>query len=882
MVVPWAKTAVPHVPPRHVSRPRLLAMLDAAEPGRLVLVTAPAGYGKTLLLAEWVAAQPDRVAWVSLDDDDTTAHRFWSAVLASMATCAAVPEGSALHGLAAPHAGNADPSFLHDLVAAIDALPVPVALVLDDVHELTAPAPVRALAALVRERPPALRLVLSGRTDPPVSIARRRLAGELCEIRAHDLAFSTGEAAALLAGADVAAAPEHVRLLVQQTDGWAAGLRLAALSLRNTSDAGPFLADLVGNSKATSDYLVGEILSRLAPDACDLLRAVSVCDQLTAGLAARLSGRPDAGEVLAELEQDTSLVLSSGEGRISYRIHPLLRSHLRADLGRRRPELVGRLHGRAADWFAAHDQAAPALLHARVARDPARVTALLERHVIALVAAGDHTVVRDAIGFLTGNDARDGSATGDPFVVLIEALLAAETGAATEVERHLARADAGWPTAPEPALTALRTLVRSRSAGMAGDPARMARVAAELDAVGPRADPELVAMGRLDSALTELVSGRADGARLLAEDVLADARDHEHGYLAARALAVLAAIAAAEGDYGRTALLGDLAHEEISRGGWQATAGAGLVTAVRAYAALLDVRPARCLDLLRPPRAAGSGIDALDPIGAALRAAALTDLGRGEEAVPELRPALVALATRPAPASLLAMSALLVHGAATELGHHDVAAEVARLTEDVLGPTGDVVVMQARRTRSGSRRDRDTASELRSVVDGTTPAVVNWTRIEAGVILCDRALADGRRPRARHELDRALHAAATSGALRPLLTGGPAVVDLLARQLGSFGAGDGAAARVLEHSRHAGPDDVALTHRERDVLGLLATSRSLRDIATELDVAPSTVKTHLRAVYGKLGVTSRREAVAVGRRRGVLAGLRAGAVSGPG
>lgn len=869
MLVPGAKTAVPHTPLRHVSRPRLLAMLDAAEPGRLVLVSAPAGYGKTLLLAEWVAARPDHVAWVSLDDDDTTAHRFWSAVLSALVACPAVPEGSALHGLVAPHAGEADPSFLHDLVAALAALPAPVALVLDDVHELTAPAPVRALAALVRERPPALRLVLSGRTDPPVSIARLRLSGELCEIRARDLAFSTGEADALLTGADVVVAPEHVQLLVGQTDGWAAGLRLAALSLRDTPDAGPFLADLVGNSKATSDYLVGEILSRLPTDVCDLMRAVSVCDPLTASLAASLSERADAGEVLAALEQETSLVLSSGEGKIFYRIHPLLRSHLRADLGRRRPELVGRLHGRAAAWFAARDQAAPALLHARVAGDPARVRALLERHVTALVATGDHAAVRDAVGFLVEHGGGEG-AVGDPFVLLVEALLAAETSAVSEVERHLARAAAAWPAAPEPALTALRALVRSRSAGMAGDPARMAQVAAELDAVGPRVDPELVAMGRLDSALTELGSGRAGAARGLAEEVLADAREHEHGYLAARALAVLAAIAAAEGDYGRTAMLGDLADEALSRGPWQATAGAGLVTAVRAYAALLDVRPVRCLDLLGPPRPAGSGIDALGPIGGALRAASLTDLGHGAEAVPELRPALVALATQPAPAPLLAMAALLVHDTATGLGHHDVAAELARLAEDVLGPTGDVVVMQARRTRSGSRPDRETAAGLRSVADGTTPVVVNWVRIEAGVILCDLALADGRRPQARHELDRALHAAATSGALRPLLAGGPAVVDLLARQLGSFGAGDVAAARLLELSGHADSDDLALTGRERDVLALLATSLSLRDIAAQLDVAPSTVKTHLRAVYGKLGVTSRREAVAAGRRRGVL------------
>jgi LuxR family maltose regulon positive regulatory protein len=492
--------------------------------------------------------------------------------------------------------------------------------------------------------------------------------------------------------------------------------------------------------------------------------------------------------------------------------------------------------------------------------------------VTALVAAGEHDAVRGAVAFLA---ARDGDG-GGPFVALVEALLAAETGAVAEVERHLARANAGWPPAPRPALGALQVLVQSRAAGMSGDADRMRRAAVELDAVVPRADPELVAMGRLDTAILEVMSGRADAARRLAEDVLADAREHQHGYLVARALAVLASLAGAVGDYGRMAQMGEQAHEQLARGRWQATSGAELTTTVRAYAALLDLRPVRCLSLLGPPLPAGSGTDALDPMAVAMRAAALADLGRGGEAGPELRLAQAALGTQPAPVQLIATAALLVHGSATDLGHHDVAAEVARRAEDVLGPTGEVALMRARREASGARRDRSTAAALRSVLDGTTPVVVPWTRIEAGVVLCGLALADGRRPQARHELDRALQAAATSGAVRPLVAGGPAVLDLLARQLGSFGAGDAVGERVLSHRGFDGPDDVALTDRERDVLALLETSRSLREIAAQLEVAPSTVKTHLRAVYGKLGVTSRRAAVAAGRRRGVLVGSREG------
>ena len=862
MHVPWAKTAVPHLPPRYIRRPRLLAMLDRAEPGQLVLVSAPAGYGKTLLLADWAAQRPECVAWVSLDDDDGTEHRFWSAVLAALAGCAAVPEGSALNRLTAPARAEAVSGFLVALGAALEVLPVRFDLVLDDVHELREPAPVRALAALVRERPSALRLVLSSRTDPRVQIARMRLAGELCEVRAHDLAFLTLEADALLAGAEVAVTPEQVRQLVAQTEGWAAGLRFAALSLRETRDTERFLADLVGNSKAMSDYLVGEILSGLPADTCDLLRAVSICDQLAAGLAAAVSGRPDAGEVLAALEQETSLVLTVGEGRVSYRIHPLLRAHLRADLQRRRPELVGRLHGRAADWFASHDRMVPALLHARQAGDTTRVQTLIARHTGSLVAMGEHAAVRDALRFLA-----ERGADSDPLIALAAALLAVETEAAADVDRHLARAEASWPSIPSPALVALRMIVRSRAASMAGEPAEVARAVAELDAVEPRSAPDLIAMGQLDLAHAHVSDDRLDEARRLAEAVLTDARRQGRAYLAARSLIVLATVAAGKGDYGQMATLADLASDELVRGGWDATAVAGLTSIVRAYGALLDARPIRCLDLLGPPSRDDPVTDALDPMRHALRAAALVDIGRVEEAVPELRLAQTGITVRPVLVRMLAPVALLVHETATSAGCHDIAAEVQRRAEDVLGPAGDVLLMRARRGASDRKAPRSTAAELRPVLDGGLGVVVPWAIIEAHVLACDLALQANRRPQARRELDQALAGAARSGALRPLLAAGPAVVDLLARQIGSFGAGDTVAARVLELRRAPPRTGVVFTKRERDVLALLSTPRSLTEIAAELDIAPSTVKTHTRAIYTKLGVTSRREAVAAGRRR---------------
>lgn len=856
-MVPTAKTTMPDLPARHVGRPRLLALLDAAEPGGLLLVSAPAGYGKTLLLAEWAARRAERVAWLALDDDDRVAPRFWAAVLAALRGCASV--GPALDRLDPER--DAD-GFLVRLLEALDRVPGSIDLVLDDVHTLPpGSAAVRALGALVRERPRALRLVLAGRADPPLPIARLRLAGELREIRARDLAFSPAEAAALLAGADLVLAPGQVRTLVDQTAGWAAGLRLAALSLREVGDVDRFLADLTGNSKAISDYLVGEVLSALPFGTAEVLRAVSVCDEFSAGLAGALTGRPDAGEVLASLERETALLRSFGEGRTTYRIHPLLRAHLLLDLRRRHPEQVARLHTAAADWFAACGQAAQALTHARQADDDTRVAELLVAQGVALVASGEHTAVRDALGFLAG-----GAAAGHPFIALLAALVATEDGASEAVDRHLARAAATWPSDPAPELVALRAMVRSRRIGREGDQGWIVRAAADLDVAQARAVSDPVGIGRLDLALTHAGSGHLDAARLLAEDVVADARQRGHGYLAARALTVLAVVAAMEGSYRRMAQLADLAHDALTRGGWQATAGAGLAPLLGAYGALLDLRPARCLELLDAASADDPATAAFDVLAQAVRAAALADLHRRDEAGAALRLARSAM-TGWAPPRVVPPAALLAHEVATELGGHDIAIDLARRLADTCGAPAELVLMTVRRARMSPG---DRASALVPVLDGTVSAVVPWTAVEAHVRACDLALAADRRPEARHQLERALAGAEASGALRPLLAGGPAVRDLLAHQIGSFGAGDAAAARVLQIHGAVDRPEAGFTERERDVLGLLSSPWSLREIAVELGVAPSTVKTHLRAIYTKLGVSSRRAAVAAGRRRGAV------------
>lgn len=856
------KTAVPRLSRHYVPRARLLVALDEAVDGQVTLLSAPAGYGKTLLLSEWVGRAPDLTAWVSLDDDDTDDRRFWSALLAGLASCPAVPADNALHRLGVPSRPSRNPEFVAAVVDAIAAVPGPVRLVLDDVHELTASDPLHGLAALVRDRPPGLQLVLSGRTDPPLPLSRMRLAGQLCEIRADVLRFSVPETTEMLAAADIPARPDQVRLLVEQTEGWAAGLRLAALSLREAGDADQFLTDLVGNGRAISDYLVGEILSRLPPGTQELLGAVSICGQLSAPLAVALSARTDAGGVLDALERETGLVLSVGVGRTWYRLHPLLRSHLRADLQRRRPDLVAQLHSRAADWFDEAGQPAAALTYARRGGAPDRVLRLLRRHATTLIADGEHDAVRAALEWL-GAPFR-----GDPWLALVAALLATESGACAEADDHIALAAAAWPSDPAPELVALRGLVRSRRSIVTGGADGTA-------AIVPGAAEELglAPMAMLHTAIDRLRAGRRDEARDIVESALGRARQQHHGYLAALGLALLAVIAGGEGDYRRMAALAEAADAEPDNPAWQATVGAIWSSTTRAYGALLRAEPERCLqlavDVPEANRHPAQVSDELLVLRTALHGAALFDLGRGGEGTDRLGEAHLLAAGRTGSAEVTATVAVLTHAAATLTGRGDLARAVLSRAETDLAGAGEVLLLRGRQ-RAALGRHRAASDTLTPLLDGSVPVVLSWALVEARVLECQLALRLERRTQARRELEHALALSAAMDVLRPLASGPPEVVDLLTRHMGSFGSREPVAARVLAARRVLGAPPVSLTERERAVLSMLPTQRSFEEIADDLTVSPSTVKTHVRAIYSKLGVRSRRDAVASAHRHGIL------------
>jgi LuxR family maltose regulon positive regulatory protein len=324
------KLSVPRGPRAAVLRPRLLDRLDGGVQGPVTLVAAPAGAGKSALLSSWIAEErpPGPVAWLSLDADDADRRRFWRGVLAALAEATGDEAVAALAVLA---------SALADALAGARR---PVVLVLDDFHEVI-DAVHEDLERLVRLPPPALRLVIVTRADPPIGLGRLRLDGRLTEIRAADLNFTLDEAGELFGAMGTVLAPEDLATLWRRTEGWAAALRLAAVSLHQHPDPRAFIEHFAGTDATISDYLVSEVLARQPPELSDFLLRTSIVDTLSAELADALTASTDGHAMLARLEYGGVLTTPLDERGTWHRYHPLFAELLRAELRAQLPGEVG-------------------------------------------------------------------------------------------------------------------------------------------------------------------------------------------------------------------------------------------------------------------------------------------------------------------------------------------------------------------------------------------------------------------------------------------------------------------------------------------------------------------------------------------------------------
>ena len=375
-----SKLHVPRLRREVVRRPRLDDRLQAGDLPAVVLVSAPAGFGKTTLLAEWLHASDsmvERVAWLSLDRRDSDPTVFWTYVVAAVRRAAIDVGADALSTLQATQ--TALESVVTSLVNDLEALADDVVLVLDDYHVVESVDVHDSMRFLIEHLPERLHLVVASRADPPWPLARLRARGELLEIRASDLRFTAEEAAAYLGdamGLDLGV--EDVDALEARTEGWIAALQLAALSLQGRDDPSAFIASFAGDDRFVVDYLADEVLDRQSGDIRVFLLETSILSRLSADLCTAVTGRRDAKPILDTLERSNLFLVPLDDRRRWYRYHHLFGDVLRARLTDEHPDRVADLHHRAAVWFEANGDRSEALRHALAAGDHAKAAELVE------------------------------------------------------------------------------------------------------------------------------------------------------------------------------------------------------------------------------------------------------------------------------------------------------------------------------------------------------------------------------------------------------------------------------------------------------------------------------------------------------------------------
>ena len=898
------KLHVPGPRPGFVLRQRLADRLDEGLGRGLVLVCAPAGSGKTALLADWARCGRRPVAWLSLDEGDNDPARFWRHAVAALDE---VRPG--IGERVGPLLGPPPPSSFEPLVTALinelTARPADgeVLLVLDDYH-LVGSQPVHASVGFLLEHlPPGLHPVLASRADPPLALARLRGRGQLAELRAAELRFTADEAAAMLREAAGAELPDAaVAALAARAEGWAAGLQLAGLSLRGQEDVAGFVAAFTGSHRYVLDYLAEEVLEQQSELVRAFLLETSVLERLSGPLCDAVTGRYGSQALLERVERAGLFLVPLDEVRGWWRYHQLFADLLRVRLQAEQPARVAQLHRNAAAWCQEHGLADDAIRHAVAAGEMTWAARLVEQHFDATFRLhGEGATIQRWISALPDDVARS-----RPRLLLAQAFLEAHSGRVEEVERLLdaaGRAPAGAAEEPfEPSvgraasilgnIPALDALCRSYLAYLRGDAEATAALASQALAELRGGGQTLDFVIRWNLAMADWLRGRlTEAERALVGRVA--------WWRAAGLLAV-----AAWGGY-------ELSQVQLAQG-------------------RLDAAARTCQQVLEmtavpggPPPAAGPAYVGLaelayerDELDAALRH--VTEgiaLCRQFVYTPPLATGLATLAwIRQAtgdPAGATAAVGEAMQAAPGPPGlHNPVPARRARL----LLAQGDLVgaARWVEQRGLGVDDEPDYVREPEYLVlarvllaqDRPGPALALLDRLHAAAAAQDRTgslievgalralalAATGEEAAAVAALARALTLACPQGYVRVFTDEGPPMVALLhqlvATQRSSQDAAGvplGCLARLLRSvgAEHAVPDGgrgsaavpglaEALTARELEVLGMLAAGRSNQAIASELVVTLDTVKKHVSHVMDKLGAANRTEAVARARELSLI------------
>jgi LuxR family transcriptional regulator, maltose regulon positive regulatory protein len=873
-VVPLTKLTPPRVSPGATRRDRLLHALSAAVENPLTLVVAPAGYGKTVLVSTWVEHRtaPGFVAWLTIDDRDDDPRRFWTAVLAALDRSGALNETDGLAALGPPRRGSQD-EFLALLMNGLCALRDPLVLVIDDFQELSDRRALAGVEYLLRHSPPMLRVVLMTRRDPALSVTRLELRREATVLRAAALAFTEDEAGDLLAGAGIDLAHADLAVLVERTEGWAAGLALATMSLEGADDPGARLAEFAGDDRAVADYLASEVLAQLRPDLRDFMVRASAVDEVSAELAEELTGRKDARRLLDELAETNSFVVAVGGRSRWYRFHTLFLELLRSRLAQFSAGVAADVHRRAAHWYAAHDLPFEAIRHAVNAEDWPFAAALIRQHWLDAYLSGHAVTMRHLLARLPSE-----LAERDPRLALAFAGNRLELGEVSEADRNLRRAVEGMDGQDhDDAFDETLAFVTLHRARLRGDLDEAVASAQRLLGAEPRriADGATArqlrrrAYALLLLGSAELWTDRLGEARRHLRGALALARENGEDYVLVGSLSHLALVDVLNGRLRSAAELSREAIELARRRGWSGAPAAAPAYLAQAVAQLHwnDAHAIRTIK--QAASAVESGNHPLR-VAVALAQARIRMRDGGpagaRRGLEELEFALDRASGTRLPSPLQAFTRGSLPRLLIAVGQPDDAAALLKRAE----PCAEVAVVEARFALANG----DPALALEALAPYLRHDAKAYlaTRIEAFALaaLAHQARLD--RALAVESLEVALALAEPDGFRWPLLQTGPPLRELLTRQIRSGTAHRALVGELLTDLRdgadgHAGERQLLhpLTEREQAVLRYLPTLLSNAEIAAELYVSINTVKAHVKSIYRKLGTTRRKDAVRRGR-----------------
>src|SRR6266545_235609 len=889
------KIGIPRIRPDLLPRSHLIGRLEEATSRDVVLVSTPAGFGKTTLLASWAKRTQRPLTWLSLDRDDNDPGRFWRYIVAAVDR---VHNGigeqalSLLNASAQPTPKAIVTALLNELAARPDEL----VLVLDDYHQIVSPAVHDSLAFLLEHLSPGMHVVIASREDPPIPLARFRARGQLVELRTADLRFTFEEAAALLRRVWGLNLPEEsIAALEARTEGWVTGLQLAALSLRGASDPARLIQRFTGSNRYILDYLTEEVLAQQSDEVRSFLLQTSVLEQLSGALCDVLTGRSDGQELLSHLERANLFLVPLDEERHWYRYHQLFADLLRARLQSADPKRLPELHRKAAAWYKEYGLVSDALRHALAAGQAVWAARLLEQHVEEVLRRGEGETLRGWLAALPPEVVRS-----RPRLALAQVIAAFNAGRLQAAELLLADAEQALATAPsepyEPSIgTAMSmlanvpasiALLRAALAALRGDAERttelVRRAQADLaeDERGPRISV------RWNLAQADWMRGRLAEAERAFAGIVAEGREAGEPHLTLTAGSVLGRIQRAQGRLEAALRTYQEGLEFAAR-----TGPTVVLSAAVAHVGMAEVFYERN-QFDQALRHGGEGISrgrqltTTQTLASGLATLAwirqaMGDPAGAREAMDEAYQVMPNL-------EIVALHNLVPAERARQLLAQGDVKQAARWVEERGLEEQDEpgyarereYLVLARYLLSQHMPDRALVLLERLGAAAKTQARMG-SLIEIHLLQALGLQAMGKADQAMKVVAQALLQAEPEGYIRTFVDEGRPMAALLHRAL-SRGVTADYTARLLaafpavDQGTQPSPAPVTfpfnepLSERELEVLRLLASGASNQEIAEELSIALTTARKHVSNIIGKLGVTNRTQAVSRGRDFGLL------------